>query len=53
MTLMSADIDRIALSGHILHESYGSLIELGLSLWLIYRLLGVAMAASAVWLVGE
>ena len=45
ITLMSADIDRIGSSFYFLHECYASLIELALSLWLIFRYLGVAMAA--------
>ncbi|KFG85665.1 ABC transporter [Metarhizium anisopliae] len=46
ITLMSADIDRIALSLELVHEFYSSFIEIALSMWLLYRLLGVAMAAS-------
>ncbi|KAG8410254.1 hypothetical protein J3458_017969 [Metarhizium acridum] len=46
ITLMSADIDRIALSLELVHEFYSSFIEIALSMWLLYRLLGVAMAAA-------
>ena len=45
ITLMSADIDRIGGSFHFLHEWYASFIELSLALWLLYRYLGIAMAA--------
>ncbi|KAH0592836.1 hypothetical protein MHUMG1_09481 [Metarhizium humberi] len=52
ITLMSADIDRIALSLELVHEFYSSFIEIALSMWLLYRLLGVAMAASTAHVVG-
>lgn len=50
---MSADIDRIGLSLQIMHETYASLIALGISLWLLWRLLGVSMAASTAWTLGR
>lgn len=53
ITLMSADIDRIGESMRFLHEWYASLIELGLSLWLLHIYLGVAMAASTAFVVCE
>ncbi|KID73703.1 ABC transporter, partial [Metarhizium brunneum ARSEF 3297] len=43
ITLMSADVDRIGLCMPVLHDSYASLVELALSLWLLYRLLGIAL----------
>ncbi|KAK9443505.1 ABC transporter [Metarhizium brunneum] len=43
ITLMSADVDRIGLCMPVLHDSYASLVELALSLWLLYRLLGIAV----------
>ncbi len=52
MTLMSADIDRIGLSMEDVHELYAGPIELGIALWLLYRLLGVAMGASTAFVVG-
>ncbi|QLI72089.1 ABC multidrug transporter B [Metarhizium brunneum] len=52
ITLMSADIDRIALSLELVHEFYSSFIEIALSMWLLYRLLGVAMAAATAHVVG-
>jgi len=49
LTLMSADIDRIGTGLRELHELYSSWIELALALWLLKRLLGVAMAASTIF----
>jgi ATP-binding cassette subfamily C (CFTR/MRP) protein 1 len=49
VTLMSADIERIGSGLREMHELYSSVIELGLALWLLERLLGVAMAASTVF----
>ena len=46
VTLMSADIDRIGSGVRLFHEYYASVLELGISLWLLYLYLGVAMAAS-------
>ncbi|KIE00725.1 ABC transporter, partial [Metarhizium majus ARSEF 297] len=43
ITLMSADVDRIGLCMPVLHDSYASLVELALSLWFLYRLLGIAL----------
>lgn len=50
ITLMSADTDRISLGLNILHESYASVIQLGISLWILWLLIGDAMAASTIWL---
>jgi ATP-binding cassette subfamily C (CFTR/MRP) protein 1 len=52
ITLMSADIDRIGSSLPLLHESYASVLEVALALWLLYRLLGIAMVAAIVWIIG-
>ena len=52
MTLMSADIDRIDMSMHVVHDVYTSLIELPVSLWLLYRLLGVSVSAPAAYAIG-
>lgn len=52
ITLMSADIDRIE-SMTIVHELYTGLIELGVALWLLYNLLGLALVAPVVWIVGK
>lgn len=51
ITLMSSDLDRISESMRFMHEWYASLLELGLSLWLLYIYLGVAMAASAAFII--
>jgi hypothetical protein len=51
ITLMSADIDRIE-SFTIIHEMYAGVIEAGVALWLLFRLLGVAVVAPAAWFVG-
>jgi ATP-binding cassette, subfamily C (CFTR/MRP), member 1 len=49
---MSADIDRIASGLPIIHELYASIIETALALWLLFNILGVAVAAPALWIVG-
>lgn len=51
ITLMSADIDRIGSSMSLIHELYASAIELGIALWLLYRLLGIAIFAPIVWVI--
>ncbi|KHN96132.1 ABC transporter [Metarhizium album ARSEF 1941] len=51
ITLMSADIDRIGSSMSLIHELYASVIELALALWLLYRLLGMAILAPIVWVI--
>ncbi len=53
ITLMSADIDRIASSMPLIHELYASFIETGVALYLLYRLLGLAIVAPIVWIVGR
>ncbi|KAL7917975.1 ABC transporter [Trichoderma austrokoningii] len=53
ITLMSADIDRIGLCMPILHDAYASLVELTLSLWFLYRLLGIAVVPPTVFIVGK
>lgn len=50
---MSADIDRIGSSLILIHETYGSCLDLALAFWLLYRLLDVAMAAPIAWTVGK
>ncbi|OAA35078.1 ABC multidrug transporter [Metarhizium rileyi] len=49
ITLMSADIDRIGSSMSLIHELYASVIELAIALWLLYRLLGIAILAPIGW----
>ncbi|KAI1076073.1 ABC multidrug transporter [Whalleya microplaca] len=51
ITLMSADIDRIGHSMPLLHEVYASFVEIAIALWLLYRLLGVAMVGAILWIV--
>lgn len=52
ITLMSADIDRIGQSLPLIHELYASVIDIAIALWLLYRLLGIAVVAPIVWIVG-
>lgn len=52
VTHMSADVERVGSGLVELHEIYSSLIEMGLALWLLARLLHVAAAASTVFMVG-
>lgn len=47
VTHMSADIERIGLGIGQIHKIYGSVIELGVAIYLLSRLLGVATAAAA------
>ncbi|KAJ3488824.1 hypothetical protein NLG97_g6122 [Lecanicillium saksenae] len=49
VTLMSADIDRIAMSLQIVYDFLIGPIELVLALCLLFRLLGVAMVAPGIW----
>lgn len=51
LTLMSADIDRIGASLPLIHEVYASLVDIALSLGLLYRLLGIAMVAPILWII--
>lgn len=51
ITLMSADIDRIGLCMRIIHDSYASIVELALSLWFLYRFLGIAVVPPTVFIV--
>jgi hypothetical protein len=53
ITLMSADIDRIGLSMRILHDAYASIVEIVLSIYLLYRLLGIAIVTPAVFIIGK
>lgn len=52
VTLVTADIERIGTSIDMIHEIYASFLEVGLALWLLYRLLGVAVSAPAAYIVG-
>uniref|UniRef100_A0A8H7NNV7 ABC transporter n=1 Tax=Bionectria ochroleuca TaxID=29856 RepID=A0A8H7NNV7_BIOOC len=53
ITLMSADIDRIGLSMQIIHDAYAAVVELALSLWLLSRLLGIAVLPPTLFIVGK
>ncbi|KAJ5885116.1 hypothetical protein N7495_009626 [Penicillium taxi] len=48
-TLMSNDIERIASGLRETHEVYASIIEVTLALWLLARLLNMAMIASTIF----
>ncbi|OBT89053.1 hypothetical protein VE02_02018 [Pseudogymnoascus sp. 03VT05] len=52
ITLMSADIDRIGSSMTLVHEIYASFIDGALAIYLLYRLLGVAVVPPLIWIVG-
>lgn len=49
---MSADIDRIGSSMTLIHEIYAGFIETAIALYLLYRLLGLAVVAPIVWVIG-
>ncbi|OBT64152.1 hypothetical protein VE03_06254 [Pseudogymnoascus sp. 23342-1-I1] len=51
ITLMSADIDRIGSSMTLVHEIYASFIDGALAIYLLYRLLGIAVLPPLVWIV--
>ncbi|CAI6082463.1 unnamed protein product, partial [Clonostachys chloroleuca] len=51
ITLMSADIGRIESSMHIMHDIYAAFIDLIISMFLLYRLIGGATYGPAVWIV--
>ncbi|KAF4630786.1 hypothetical protein G7Y89_g7350 [Cudoniella acicularis] len=44
VTLMSADIERIATGWQTIHDMWANVIEIGLAIYLLYRQLGVACA---------
>lgn len=50
ITLTSADIDRISLGMQTMHDSYASVIELSLSLWLLSKLLGIAVVPPTIFI---
>ena len=51
ITLMSTDIERISSCLREIHEVYCSLIEISLSLWLLARLLNLAIIAPTVFVI--
>lgn len=50
VTLMSADIDRIAMSMSLVHEIYASVLETGVGIWLMYTFIGLAMVVPMFWI---
>ncbi|KAI1380494.1 ABC multidrug transporter [Hypoxylon crocopeplum] len=48
LTLMSTDIERAMMGFRCLHELWANVIEVALSSWLLYNLLGAAFAAPIV-----
>jgi ATP-binding cassette, subfamily C (CFTR/MRP), member 1 len=40
VTLMTTDMDTIVQSGEVIHELWGSLIDLPIGIWLLYRQVG-------------
>lgn len=53
ITLMSTDIERISSCLREIHEVYCSLIEIALSLWLLARLLNLAIIAPTVFVISK
>jgi hypothetical protein len=49
ITLMSTDIERIGSGLREIHEVYASILEVAIALWLLARLLNMAMIASTVF----
>lgn len=52
ITLMSADIDRIGSSMTLVHEIYASFIDGALAIYLLYGLIGIAVAPPLAWIIG-
>ncbi|KFY47652.1 hypothetical protein V495_01884 [Pseudogymnoascus sp. VKM F-4514 (FW-929)] len=48
---MSADIDRIGSSMTLVHEIYASFIDGALAIYLLYKLLGLAVVPPLVWII--
>ncbi|KAH8693924.1 ABC transporter [Talaromyces proteolyticus] len=48
MTVMSTDIERIAAGFRYIHDTWGSLVEMALSLWLLYGQLSTAGIAPII-----
>lgn len=49
---MSADIDRIGSSMTLVHEIYASFIDGALAIYLLHRLLGIAVLPPLLWIIG-
>jgi ATP-binding cassette, subfamily C (CFTR/MRP), member 1 len=53
ITLVSTDLERIAFGLRDVHETWASLIEIGLALWLLQRQLDVASVMPASLFIGR
>lgn len=51
LTLMSADVDRVGNGLRLLHDTWSAVIEAAISLWLLERLLGIAVLGPALFIV--
>lgn len=52
ITMISTDLERIAFGLRDIHETWASLIEIGLAIWLLERQLGVASVMPAALFIG-
>jgi ATP-binding cassette, subfamily C (CFTR/MRP), member 1 len=52
LTLMSTDVERIGTGLALVHEMWASMIELGLSIWLLDIQIGIACIAPIVVAIG-
>jgi len=52
-TLMSADIEKIAVGFHYLHEVWANTIEAVVGLWLLERQIGLSFLAAATIVLSE
>lgn len=53
LTLINADIERIGSGLRSLHETWASVLEIGLSLWLLDQKIGVSTVAAAMVVIGN
>jgi hypothetical protein len=53
LTLMSADIERIATGWQYMHEIWANMIEIGVAIYLLERQLGVACAVPVAVAIGK
>lgn len=53
LTLINADIERIGSGLRSLHETWASILEIGLSLWLLDIKIGVSTVAAAMVVIGN
>lgn len=52
VTLMSADVERIGIGLSSMHDSWASLIEVGLAIWILEMNLGIPILAPVGLLLG-